>query len=101
MGISDYLFNVSSYNYNDIYKLSFHNLDIDVQLLYTTTNDIVLLDTGTGVTTNITEGNDHPWYIDYNYITGYIYWSNGGTISRYISVVSLLLLQLNSFMSNR
>jgi hypothetical protein len=61
--------------------------------------NLVLLDTGTGETTNISDGNDYPWYIDYT--TGYIYWSDGSTISRYISVVSLLLLQLNSFMSNR
>jgi hypothetical protein len=68
-------------------------LDINVQLLYTTTTDIVLLDTDTGVTTTISEGNSYAWYIDYHYTADYIYWSdrNTGTISRYISVVSLLL----------
>ena len=36
--------------------------------------DIVLLDTGTGVTTNVTDGNGYPWYIDYT--SDYIYWSD-------------------------
>jgi hypothetical protein len=61
--------------------------------------DIVLLDTGTGVTTNVTDGNGYAWFIDYT--SDYIYWADSSKISRYISVVSLLLLQLNSFMSNR
>ena len=76
----------------------------NVRLLYTTSADIILLDTETGVATNIAIGNNNSvYYIAYHYTTGYVYWTNmsAGTISRYILVVSLLLLQLSSFISNR
>ena len=76
--------------------------DSSVRLLYTNSEDIVLLDTGTGVTTTISTGNLYVLFLDYHYTAGYIYWSdmNAGTITRYISIVSIISLQLSSFMPN-
>ena len=76
--------------------------DSSVRLLYTNTKDIVLLDTGTGVTTTIFTGNEYALFLDYHYTAGYIYWSdmNAGTITRYISIVSIISLQLSSFILN-
>jgi hypothetical protein len=76
--------------------------DSSVRLLYTNSRDIVLLDTGTGVTTTISTGNLYVLFLDYHYTAGYIYWSdmNAGTITRYISIVSIISLQLSSFMPN-
>ena len=57
----------------------------NVHLLYTTSVDIILLDTETGVTTNIAIGkNNSVTYIAYHYTTGYVYWTDfsAGTISR-------------------
>jgi hypothetical protein len=53
-------------------------------------------------TSTISEGNINVGYVDYHYTAGYIYWSDyrAGRISRYILIVSLLLLQLSSFISN-
>ena len=58
--------------------------DSSVRLLYTNGEDIVLLDTGTGVTTTISTGNLYVLFLDYHYTAGYIYWSdtNAGTITR-------------------
>ena len=59
--------------------------DTSVRLLYTTSVDIILLDTETEVTTNIAIGNNNSvTYIAYHYTTGYIYWTDtsAGTISR-------------------
>jgi hypothetical protein len=61
--------------------------DTNVRLLFTTYVDIILLDTETGVTTNISIGNNNSVdYMDYHYTTGYVYWTDyiAGTISRYI-----------------
>ena len=76
--------------------------DSSVKLLYTNSRDIVLLDTDTGVTTTISTGNQYALFLDYHYTAGYIYWSdmNAGTITRYISVVSIISSQLSSFMPN-
>ena len=56
------------------------------------------LDTETGEMTNISTGNLGVLYLDYHYTAGYIYWSDktAKTIIRYISVVSIISLQLSS-----
>jgi hypothetical protein len=54
------------------------------------------------VTTTISTGNLYVLFLDYRNTAGYIYWSdmNAGTITRYISIVSIISLQLSSFMPN-
>lgn len=61
--------------------------DSNPQLIFTDSQNIIILDTETGEETIIAEGYENILYVDYHQSKNWIFWSDyyGNTISRYVN----------------